>query len=184
MLLKKEIKNAHSDIKQALMARFITMGEDTRRQVGQLYHFPQLMELDTISNAPWVANRWTRDRIGAIREAKPKKQTNCYNFGKNRHIKRGCRIKAFIAMKTSFQEFEAYLQTQNIRSEYEIQIADPAGISSRVSTCYMIAKNEINPVCFQIGRKSSQNGQDRWGSLQQPTICRWMFFRMTCNIEE
>nr|CCA22467.1 Mitochondrial Carrier (MC) Family putative [Albugo laibachii Nc14] len=93
MLLESVIKYANPEFKQALMARVNTMREDTRRQAEELCHFAQLMDSDSINNAPREAKRWMRDRISAIRETKPKKEINCYSCGKSGHMKRECRNK-------------------------------------------------------------------------------------------
>ena len=93
MLLEGVIKYGNPELKEALMARVNTMREDIRRQAKELCHFAQLMDSDSINNAPREAKRWMRDRISAIRETKPKKEINCYSCGKSGHMKRECRNK-------------------------------------------------------------------------------------------
>ncbi|CCI47279.1 unnamed protein product [Albugo candida] len=91
MLLESVIKYSKPDFKQALMARVNTMREDSRRQDEELFHFAQLMDPETISDAPREPKKLSRDQIGAMREFKPKKRMNCHNCGKSRHMKKDCR---------------------------------------------------------------------------------------------
>ncbi|CCI11341.1 unnamed protein product [Albugo candida] len=75
------------------------MRDDSRRQAEELCHFAQLMDSETISDAPREPKKFSRDRIGAIREFKPKKRMNYYNCGKSGHMKKDCRNQSSSSSK-------------------------------------------------------------------------------------